>query len=125
MKDRLGGECRHRPAAKINLGHRDPCRELADRFGDQAGGERSQIPRHGKRSARAHAGLEVDDPVDKGESREVIVHAVLESLGSQAAAGASRCDWITSLQKVSGVNSRGMSATFIGLPNRSAGISDK
>ena len=38
---------------------------------------------------------------------------------------ASRCACTTSLQNVSGVNRRGMSATFIGVLKRSAGISDR
>src|SRR5438105_9991163 len=43
----------------------------------------------------------------------------------QAAGCASRCACTTSLQNVSGVNSRGMSATFMGVLKRSAGISER
>ena len=47
VESRFVGERRHGPAAKIDVRHRDPRGELADRFGDEAGRECRDVRRHG------------------------------------------------------------------------------
>ena len=54
LEARLGGERRDRPAAKVDVRHRDPRRELADRLGDEARRKRGDVAR-ARRTRRARA----------------------------------------------------------------------
>ena len=113
---RLVGERRHGPAAEVDVRHRDPRRQLSDRFGHQALREAFDVRGNRERAARALAGRKLGDAVDEREGREMIRHERQAAL---------RCACTTSLQNVSGVKRRGMSATFIGDLKRSAGTSDR
>ncbi len=142
-------ECRDGPAAKADVRHRRPGGELPDGFRHQAWREARDVRGNRERPARARARFERRDAVDEREGRKMIRHALdvheprsprhaptegTRPLGVSAspvkkilqpAALTSRCAWTTSLQNVSGVKRRGMSATFIGVLKRSAGTSDR
>ena len=73
---RLVGERGDGPSAKADVRHRDPCRELPDSLGDEAGRKRTDVRRHRIASARAPPRIVFDDAVDERECREVITHAL-------------------------------------------------
>jgi hypothetical protein len=82
MEPRLVGERRDRAAAKIDLCHGDPCCELPDGLGDEAGWKRRQRRRHSVLPARANSGRKPCDPVDERERGEMVSHG-----GSREATG--------------------------------------
>ena len=86
-------------------------------------GNASIAGRDAKRAARARAGHERGDPVDERERGEVIRSSGCTRRSAGRLRVALRPD--DELANVSGVNRRGMSATFIGDLMRSAGTSDR
>jgi len=126
QESRLEGKRRHRPSAKIDVVHRDPRGKLAHGLGNEA--RRKSVESFGDREKPARVGTPsrvFANPVDEREGREMIAHARGIQEPFRQASAPCFCAAITSLQNVSGVKSRGISLTFIGVRKRSAGTSDK
>src|SRR6185437_8354132 len=118
------------------------------RLGDECRGKCGDAPRNRECCARMPARHELDDPVDERVGREFGIRHDANTRSDRGSdtiywrppcqSGPARgnkwyltprayafCARTTSLQNVVGVNSRGMSATFIGVRKRSAGTSDR
>ena len=75
MKARLGRERGDGPAAKIDVRHRHPGGELADRLGDEARREARQLRRDRELAARVLRRYEFRDAVDERVRGEMRGHA--------------------------------------------------
>jgi len=114
---------------KADRFHRRPGSELAHCFRGQRDWEGVDSRRDGIAATDADSSLEGGDTVDEGKGTEVLAHLVVRKtriqVGEPTGAGVARCCRMTTLQKVSTVNSRGISANLSGDPKRSAGTSLK
>jgi len=123
------GETGHGATLELNRGHGRPGRELPHGFGDEGGRECFDSGRDGVAAANPHPIFKRGDPVHEREGAKMSVQShtsrAAAASGRRTAPAAVAARWrrITILQKVSAVNSRGISATFSGELKRSAGIS--
>ena len=123
---RLAGQAGHGPPGEVDVRHRHTTRPAAPPPRPSATpGSVSRCAGTVYMPSMRRAGSSSRDAVDECERAKAIAHAAAASARAlpQAAACAVRCARTTTLQNVSGVNRRGMSAAFSGVLNRSAGTS--
>src|SRR6516225_6690977 len=113
---------------KINRGHSRPCSKLAHGFSHERNREDLQFRRNSVLSADRTPLLR-GDPVYERKGAKMAIHLAWDVTGTHAGRGSGtavvRSCRITSLQNVSTVNRRGMSATLSGDLKRSGGTSLK
>src|SRR6516225_3931174 len=114
---------------KIDRCHSGPCSKLAHGFRHERNREGVHLRRDSIMAADRTSCLQGGDPVYKRKGAKMAIHLVWDVTGTHAGRGVGTAvvrSWrITSLQNVSTVNRRGMSATLSGDLNRSAGTSLK
>src|SRR6516225_1773548 len=99
---------------KIDRGHSRPCSKLAHGFSHERNREGVHFRRNSVLSADRTSQLQRGDPVYERKGAKMAIHLVWDVTGTHAGLGAGtvvvRSCRITSLQNVSTVKSRGMSA---------------